>query len=440
MDPAPRADRNRWPPLTYIAKATVVVALTLYVLGLAQSVLNILILVVIATVLAIGLDPAVRRLERMNMRRGYAVTLIFGGFVLFIVLFAWLVVPPLVHQITGLADDIPRYAQRLGTRNDWVGRYIRDHNVADRVKAYVSDLPSQISRSFSTILGVAGRVTGALFNVVTVAILMIYFMLALPRARNTSAIFFSEERRERAEHVIDQSIEKIGGYVSGNLLTSVICAILAMIALLVLGVPFAVPLAMWAGIADLIPAVGSYLGAVPAIVVAFFQSPLTGILVLTYFLLYQQFENYLLVPKIMQNAVNVSPAAVIVSTLIGGSLFGFAGALLALPVAATIKVIMYDVWLHGRSQEGDELVIEHIEAGQAAEAEAEAEAEVRAEQRRRLLARVRDAIRPKPRATPQRGPGGPPKPEGPPDPPFGPSAGEPPSAESDDPEDGRPQT
>jgi predicted PurR-regulated permease PerM len=439
MDPAPRADRDRWPPLTYIAKATVVVALTLYVLGLAQAVLNILILVVIATVLAIGLDPAVRRLQRMNIRRGYAVTLIFFGFVLFIVLFAWLVVPPLARQITALAADIPTYARRLETRNDWIGRYLRDHNVAESVKTYISDLPSQISRSFSTILGVAGRVTGALFNIVTVAILMIYFMLALPRARNTSAIFFSEERRERAEHVIDQSIGKIGGYVSGNLLTSVICAILAMIALLVLGVPFAVPLAMWAGIADLIPAVGSYLGAVPAIVVAFFQSPLTGILVLAYFLLYQQFENYLLVPKVMQNAVNVSPAAVIVSTLIGGSLFGFAGALLALPVAATIKVIMYDVWLHGRSQEGDELVLEHIEAEQAAEAEAEAEAEVRAEQRRRLLARIRDAIRPQPGAPPKQGARNRPKPEGRPDP-SDPSTVEPPSAESDDPEEDRPET
>jgi predicted PurR-regulated permease PerM len=403
MDPAPRTDRDRWPPLTYIAKATVVAALTLYVLGLARSVLNILILVVIATVLAIGLDPAVRRLQRMNMRRGYAVTLIFLGFVLFIVLFAWIVVPPLAHQITGLADDIPRYAQRLAGRNDWIGRYFRDHNIADKVKTFVTDLPSQVSRSFSTILGVAGRVGSALFNVVTVAILMIYFMLALPRARNTSAIFFSEDRRERAEHVIDQSIAKIGGYVSGNLLTSLICAILALFALLLLGVPFAVPLAMWAGIADLIPAVGSYLGAAPAIVVAFFQSPLTGILVLAYFLVYQQFENYLLVPKVMQNAVNISPAAVIVSTLIGGSLFGFAGALLALPVAATIKVIMYDVWLHGRSQEGDELVIEHIEAEQAAEAEAEAEAEARADKRRRVFARVVDAFRPGSGSPPSRG-------------------------------------
>jgi predicted PurR-regulated permease PerM len=379
--------------MSYVAKATVTVALTLYVLGLAQAVLNILILVLIAAVLAIGLDPAVRRLERMNMRRGYAVTLIFVGFVLFVVLFAWLVVPPLVRQVTGLADDIPSYAQRLEARNDAIGRYFREHDVAQGVKDFIADLPSKISSSFSTILGVAGRVTSALFNLVTVAILAIYFMLSLPSMRTTSAVFFSEDRRERAEHVMDQAVAKIGGYVSGNLLTSLICGVLALIALVLFGVPFAIPLGLWAGIADLIPAVGSYIGAVPAVGVAFFQSPLIGFLVLAYFLLYQQFENYYLVPKIMQNAVNLSPAAVIISTLIGGSLFGFAGALLALPAAATIKVIMYNVWLHDRSREGDVLVQEHIDAEVRAEAEAEAEAEARAETRRRMLSRIRDAFR-----------------------------------------------
>jgi predicted PurR-regulated permease PerM len=394
MDPAPGLDdRRRWPPMSYVAKATITVALTLYVLGLARSVLNILILVVIAAVLAIGLDPAVRRLESWNMRRGYAVSLIFAGFVVFIVLFAWLVVPPLIRQVTGLADDIPSYAQRLEARDDAVGRYFREHDIAQSVKDFIADLPAKISSSFSTILGFAGKVTSAIFNVVTVAILMIYFMLSLPSMRHTSAVFVPEERRSRAEHIMDQSVAKIGGYVSGNLLTSLICGVLALVALVVFGVPFAIPLGMWAGIADLIPAVGSYLGAIPAVAVGLFQSPFTGFLVLVYFLAYQQFENYYLVPKIMQNAVNLSPAAVIISTLIGGSLFGFAGALLALPVAATIKVIIYDVWLQERSDEGDVLVQEHIEAEVRAEAEAEAEAEARAETRRRRLSRIRDARR-----------------------------------------------
>jgi predicted PurR-regulated permease PerM len=348
--------------MTYIAKATVTVALTLYVLGLARSVLNILILVLMAAVLAIGLDPAVRRLQRMNMRRAYAVMIIFVGFVLLIVLFAWLVVPPLVRQMTALTNDIPAYAQRLELRSDAIGRYFRENNVAQSVQNFVADLPARIVRSFSTILGVAGKVTSVLFNVITVAILMIYFMLSLPSMENTTALMVSPQRRERAKRILDQAVAKIGGFVSGNLSTALICAVISLVALVLFGIPYAVPLALWAGFAALIPAVGSYLGAIPAVSVALFQSPLKALLVLAYFIVYQQFENYFLVPKVMQNAVNLSPATVLISTLIGGSLFGFAGALLALPVAATIKVILYDVWLRERAQKGDVLVREHLEA------------------------------------------------------------------------------
>jgi predicted PurR-regulated permease PerM len=353
--------------MSYFARVTVTVALTLYVLSLARSVLHILILVLMAAVLAIGLDPAVRRLERMNMRRAFAVIIIFAGFVSLVVLFAWLVFPPLVRQMTALTNDIPAYAQRLELRDDAIGSYFRENNVAQAMQEFVAQLPARIMRSFSTILGVAGKVTGLLFNVSTVAILMIYFMLSLPSMENTSALMVSQERRPRTKRIIDQAVEKIGGYVSGILTTSTICALTTLVALFLLGMPYAVPLAIWAGMAALIPAVGSYLGAIPSIVVALFQSPFKAIAVLAYFIVYQQLENYFVVPKIMQNAVNLSPATVIISTLIGGSLFGFAGALLALPVAATIKVILYDVWLRARAEKGDVLVQEHLEAQARAE-------------------------------------------------------------------------
>ena len=392
MDPSPRT-QLRWPPMSYWVKVAVVVALTLYVLQLFRSVQNIVILVVIAAVLAIGLDPAVRRLQR-RMRRGHAVTLIFGGFLLFVFLFALLVLPPLVRQVSGLADDVPRYAQQLAQRDDAIGRYFRENDVAQNTKDFIADLPTKISQSFSTILGIAGRVTGALFNAGTVAVLTIYFMLSLPRMRRTSAMLFSRDRRQRGERVIDESVNRIGGYVWGNIVTSLICGALAMIALFVLGVPFAIPLGVWAGIADLIPAVGSYLGAIPAVIVALFTSPAIGVLTLVYFVVYQQFENYFVVPKVMQGAVNLSPAAVIVSTLIGGSLFGFAGALLALPVAATIKVVLYDMWLNERLAEGDVMVREHLKEEARAEAEAEIAAAARAQRNRRRLERLKDALRP----------------------------------------------
>jgi predicted PurR-regulated permease PerM len=385
--------RSRWPPMSYWVRVAITVILTMYVLGLANSVLNILILVLISAVLAIGLDPAVRRLVATGMRRGVAVALIFLAFVVFVFLFGLLVVPPLAHQVTGLADDIPAYSRDLSARHDWIGSYFREHDVTASVKTFIETLPDRIRGSFHTILGVAGRVGSVLFNIITVAILTIYFMLSLPSMRSTLALVFPTSRRDRAARVIDQSVEKIGGYVYGNVVTSIICGVAALVALLLLGVPFAVPLAMWAGLADLIPAVGSYLGAVPAILVAFFVSPLRGLVALAYFVAYQQFENYVLVPRVMKNAVNLSPAAVIISTLIGGSLYGFAGALLALPVAATVKVVIVETWLRDRGRKGDTLAKAHVEAEMRADAEVKADARERAAQRRRLMERLRSALR-----------------------------------------------
>jgi predicted PurR-regulated permease PerM len=393
--------RTRWPPMSYWVRVTATAWLTLYVLAAANSVLNILILVLIAAVLAIGLDPAVRRLVATDMRRGVAVALIFLAFAAFIFLFGLLVVPPLAHQVTGLANDVPGYAQDLSSRNDWIGSYFREHDVTTTVQNFIETLPERIRGSFHTILGVAGRVGSLLFNIVTVAILTIYFMLSLPSMRNTIALVFPTSRRDRAARVIDQSLEKIGGYVYGNVITSLICGVMALVALLILGVPFAVPLAIWAGLADLIPAVGSYLGAIPAILVAFFVSPLRGLITLAYFVGYQQFENYVLVPRVMKNAVNLSPAAVIISTLIGGSLFGFAGALLALPVAATVKVVIFETWLRDRGSQGDQLAMAHVDAEARADAEAKADARERAAQRRRLMERIRSAM------LRSEGPGGP---------------------------------
>jgi predicted PurR-regulated permease PerM len=127
---------------------------------------------------------------------------------------------------------------------------------------------------------------------------------------------------------------------------------------------------MWAGLADLIPAVGSYLGAIPAIVVGLIVSPWVGVALAVFFVLYQQFENYVIVPRVMRDAVNLSPASVIISTLVGASLAGFAGALLALPVAATMKVVVLDVWLRDRMREGDTLARQRLREEREAERDA----------------------------------------------------------------------
>jgi predicted PurR-regulated permease PerM len=133
-----------------------------------------------------------------------------------------------------------------------------------------------------------------------------------------------------------------------------VCAAATVVALLALRVDYAVPLGLWAGVADLIPQVGAYLGALPAVLVALTEGSARGVATVLFFIAYQQFENYVLAPRVYKSSIDLSPAAVILSTLAGGILAGFAGALLALPIAATIKVIAVDVVLASRSNPPDD--------------------------------------------------------------------------------------
>jgi predicted PurR-regulated permease PerM len=195
-----------------------------------------------------------------------------------------------------------------------------------------------------TILGITKSVGAMIFNLLTISILTIYFLLSLPRTERLAESLFRGEHRERNVRILDESLEKVGGYVSGNIFVSVVAGMFAYAAFRFMGLPFAAALGMWVAIADLIPTVGATLGALAGVIVAAFVGWGEVIVVIIYFIVYQQVENYVIVPRVMKRAVDLSPALVIVSVLIGGSLAGFAGALLALPLAAAGKVLVKEVW------------------------------------------------------------------------------------------------
>jgi len=334
---------GRLPRMSYYAKITLTVIATSALVAAAFLVRQILILVVVSTVLAVGLEPAVKRLERWRVKRGWAVVIIFLSAIGFITLFAMLVVPPLVREARQLADNIPTYIHKLRTSNGWIGNLQRKYHLAGKLKGLTKDLPHIASRSIGTVLGITKSVAAFIFNLLTIGILTIYFMLSFPRLHRGIVGLFSPENRERWENVMDESLAKVGGYVSGNIIISIIAGMLAFGALVLIGVPFPAALAMWVAITDLVPAVGATLGAVVCVLVAAFSSIGAAVFTGVYFILYQQFENYFIAPRVMKKAIDLSPAAVIVSTLIGGSLAGFAGALLALPIAAAVKVVISDV-------------------------------------------------------------------------------------------------
>jgi predicted PurR-regulated permease PerM len=379
--------------VAYWAKAAAAVGVTLALLYQVRFVVDILLLLLIAFVLAAGLDPIVERLESRGFSRGRAVAIVYVTGAVVLAATLALVAPAVAGQLTGLSDDIPRYVARAEAQDGWLGDYLARTDAADQVRAFIRDLPQRIGSSFGTVLGLAGQVGATLLAVFTVVILTGYLLASLPRLRRTATIVVPHEHRDRAEAAIDRSVARIGAYVAGNVVTSLVCTVTTIVALMVLRVPFAVPLGVWAGLADLIPIVGPYVGAAPAVIVAFFVSPTLGVLTAAFFLVYQQVENYALVPRVMRNAVHLSPAAVILSTLIGAKLAGFAGALLALPLAATLKVVIVESWLRDRVSEGDPLAREQLGRVRREEREAERSGAQRGTRRGRLLGWVGDRVK-----------------------------------------------
>jgi len=333
----------------YYARITLTVIAVSAVVAAAWSVRNIILLVVVAAVLAVGLDPAVRRLERLKLSRGWAVLIIFLAAIAFLALFGWLVIPPLVRQVTSLAGQIPDYVRRLQHDNGFFGNLERKYHLSTKLKDLTQHLPAAASASLSKILGLTKSIAAVVFNLLTIGILTIYFLLSLPKTEDFAATLLPEDNLARNARTLQEALTRIGGYVSGNIAVSIIAGVGAFIALEIIRVPFAAALAMWVAVADLIPTVGATLGAVAAVIVAAFSGWVPAIATTAYFVVYQQVENYLIVPRVMKKAVDLSPAAVIVSVLVGGSLAGFAGALLALPVAAAAKVVIHEVWLGPRS-------------------------------------------------------------------------------------------
>jgi predicted PurR-regulated permease PerM len=342
---AQRAAARGGPSTLMIARIVVTVAgvaLLLYAVYLVRS---LILLVIVAAFLAIGLDPAVRRLETWGIRRGFAVAMIFTVTVLFLIAFIATVIPPLISQIAKFATNLPHYVQDLAAKNPRIQDFVEKNDIAAKLQEATKSAPTIIGSSFSKILGAAGSVLSALFRVLTVLVLTIYFSMSLGHIRSGTLKLVPKSRRARVSELLDPILEKIGGYIAGNIAISIIAGAAAFVFMAIAGVPFPVALALWVAIADLIPLVGATLGAVPAVIVAFFASVPLGIATLVYFVVYQQVENYVIAPRVMTKAVDISPAAVLVAALVGGNLLGFVGALMAIPAAAAIKLIAQEVIL-----------------------------------------------------------------------------------------------
>jgi len=340
MDPSTPPDRLR-PGLVFRYGALFSLGAAATIVGLYSlyTVRAILVRILIALFIAVSLDPAVRQLARRGMRRGFAVALIFALALVLVSAFLISVIPPLVTQFGNLVDDLPDYLHRLQSNSSQFRELNDRYNVSDQLQGMVGTLPSRLGTG---LLGFAGRVFGAVFNGLTVLVFTVYFMADMPRIRSGLVRLFPVSRRPQARQVVDLVVDKVGGYMIGNIIISLIAGVVSFIAFTILGVPFPVPLAFVVAICDLIPMIGATLGAIIGVTVALFSTDLwpTTVLVAAFFVAYQQLENYLIAPRVLKTTVELGAAAVLIAGLIGATVLGLVGALMAIPVAAAFNVLL----------------------------------------------------------------------------------------------------
>jgi len=324
------------PPMTHYAKAAAtvltVVALALVLLRLR----SVALLVFLGFFLASGVEPLVRRLERQGMRRGVAVLVLVLAGVLLFVAGAALLLTPAIRQAGDLVQALPQLLDELSGRIGRLGTRLDDPALQDRLQGLLDKIPGLLAASLGTLYGILGGIAGAAFGLFTVAALTIYFMLAMPRIHRFAARALG--RPERVA-VMEQSLDRVGGYVTGQLTVSLIAGVVSGIVLTVMGVPYAAILGVAVAFFSAIPQVGALISAVVCTAVALTESVGLGLATFGFLVLYQQFENYVLVPRVFAKAVDLSPIAVFIAVLIGAAVAGAIGALTALPVTAALKVV-----------------------------------------------------------------------------------------------------
>ncbi len=331
---------NRRSPFLIGLSAALGVATVIALVQLVPVAADVLVLIGVALFVALGLEPAVSWLVRRGLRRGFAVTLVCVGFAVIVGGFLALAVPPMIEQAAGFLGQTPRYLQLLGDRSSTIGALDARFGLQQHLQQALTDNSSTL---ISGVLGAGMAVLGGLGDTVVVVVLTVYFLAALPGMRRAAYRLAPASRRPRAVLIGDAICVRFGGYVLGNVVMSVIAGTATFLWLLVTGVPYALSLAVLVALLDLVPVVGAVIGGVLTTLVALTVSWPVALATVGFFVVYKLLEDYLLMPKIMGRTVEVPAVLTVVAVLIGGALLGVVGAVVAIPVAAAVQLVVQEI-------------------------------------------------------------------------------------------------
>jgi predicted PurR-regulated permease PerM len=310
--------------------------------GIITSIGSTLLLVVVALFLAAGLNPAVEFFERRGLRRSYSVIVVIIAALAALALFVVAIVPVISDQVTSISNNAPDWLDRL-QRNKQVQDLDRQYDVIDKTKEYIAkgDFAGSL---FGGVIGIGLAVLSALANAFIVIVLTLYFLASLEKTKTALYQLAPATRRERVTLLGDRVLRGVGGYVSGAFIVAMCAGLSSLIFLFAVGLgQYAVALAFVVALLDVIPMIGATIGAVVVTAIGFAEDPKIGLACIIFYVVYQQVENYLIYPRVMSRSVDVPGAVTVIAALVGASLLGVVGALLAIPTAAAILMLTREV-------------------------------------------------------------------------------------------------
>jgi predicted PurR-regulated permease PerM len=336
--------REPWlTPLRLLSLVSVLLA-TYMALMIVRALRGILLMLLLSLFLSFAMEPAVQYLGRRGWRRGPATIVVFLGLFLVIAASFAAILQPLVDQVIALINSLPRSLEEVN-RLPFLPNLTASPELQGAIAQFGSQFNSQLR---GLLLGAAGNVIdigvtaiGVIFQVLTIGLVTFYLVADGPRLRRVLARPLSPDRQREMLAIWELAVAKTGGYVYSRVLLALACAVLHVMFLLLIGVPYPFPLGLWVGVTSaFVPVVGTYLGGLLVLLIAVANQPLDALWAAIFLIGYQQVENYLLAPRIQARTMDVHPALALISVIVGGTLLGAIGALLALPATAIIQALL----------------------------------------------------------------------------------------------------
>ena len=327
----------------FVAAAGAITALTM--MRALASASQVFVLIIISLFFAMGLNPAVAAIQSKGLSRKQAVVAIIFGLLLFIAIFIVIVIPPLIKQVNSFISGAPQLVDSL-RQNAGIAKFNDQFGLIDTLDNKLQEWIKNgklATSAFGGVLGVGKTVISGTLSALTIIVLTLYFIASLPSVTEMAYRLVPASRRERVTRLSDAIIKRVGAFVGSQVIVAILAGIFVLVLALILTLPYSAALAMIVLFCGLIPLVGHFLGISIVTIVALSQSPKTAIIAFLGYVIYVQIENYVITPRIMKKSLAIPGLVTIVAALLGTSLLGLVGGILAVPIAAAILLILDEV-------------------------------------------------------------------------------------------------